>query len=527
MNNSPDLISCLKPEDTFLTKIRLGPNEDGGYVVPEIILEKCNYLFTYGVGSDIRYEEDFVEKYGKPAFLFDHTINHINTDHLRQGLKFFPQGLGVNKDNCRDWYENYKELDCTGDILLKIDIEGREYEYFKNTDILQLKENVAGLLLEVHWIDNEQNLKDTIDILNKIKENFILCHIHGNNWGELWDYKGYQLPKVLELTFINKKLVTFTKPNTQSYPIHNLDLPNNPNKEDYKLDFLQADCTEKSKIICSSNTEQDGGLSDTEVVVTLTTIPSRLASNYDCNIKSCLESLLNQTFQNYEVHLNIPYIYNPTGEEYNIPDWLYELADLNHKLKIFRGQDYGSITKIVDTLKRIQDPECIIITADDDLIYHKEMVQEQYKNQRERFNNCAVGYDGMSSLDNVFRDIRNHYVTSVPCNVRVNVLQHYKTVSYKRSYFENDFFEEFIDKSWADDIIVSAYMGKRGITKFVTYYDKEKIPVTLEEWQSFGGVTTFPVISHTQHESEEGCNIKRRGNVSDNFNYFVTLGYLK
>jgi len=264
-----------------------------------------------------------------------------------------------------------------------------------------------------------------------------------------------------------------------------------------------------------------------KAVVTLTTIPSRLISSYPEDIKLCLNSLLDQTFEDYEVHLNIPYKLNLTGEDYVIPEWLDQLVENNQKLKVFRGEDYGSITKIVDTLKRIEDPNCIIITADDDLVYHQEMVAEQYLNQTERFSNCAVGYDGISAMEQVFRDIRNHYVVSVPCNVRVNVLQHYKTVSYKRSYFEDDFFIDFVDKSWADDIAVSAYMGKQKIQKYVTYYEKESIPTTIEEWSVRGGVTTFPVIRHTQHDSQEGCNIKRNNQETDNFMYFVHKGYLR
>ena len=520
MNLFVDIITALKPENTFLIKKRIGPNEDGGYVVPEIVLEKCEALFTYGVGNDMRYEEEFVSIYNKPAYLFDHTVNpntqHWNTDKL----KFFTQGLGTNKENCNEWYEHYNQFNLSGEILLKIDIESGEYEYFKNTDISQLKDKVAGILLEVHWIDNEQNRKDTIDILNKLKENFILCHIHGNNWGDLWEYKGYQIPKVLELTFINKKHVSVSKIDSQKYPITGLDLPNNPNKKDYELDFINHNDVTVNEVISHAPLKIDA-------VVTLTTLPSRLISNYEYNIKNCLESLLKQTYENYEIHFNIPDKYNLTGEDYLIPGWLEEMVKNFPRIKIFRGCDYGSITKIVDTLKRVEDPECIIITADDDLIYHEDMVSEHVKNQKERFVNCAVGYDGISALDNVFKDVRNHYVTSVPCNVKVNILQHYKTVSYKRRYFENDFFDEFIDKSWADDVVVSAYMGKKNIPKYVTYFENEKIPSNLKEWHEFGGVTTFPVLRHTQHDSEEGCNIKRQKNESDNFNYFVSRGYLK
>lgn len=513
-----DIIEVLRPYNTFYSKKRLGPNEDGGYVVPEYVLENCSALFTYGVGHDNRYEEEFSSKYDKPAYLFDHTIGYEPWE--KNKIKFFSEGLGINKESCKEWYEHYEQFNIEGEILLKIDIEDKEYEYISETDISKMGEKVMGLLLEIHWIDNEKNRKDAVKILDKLNEHFVLCHIHGNNWGDLWEYEGYQIPKVLELTFINRKYTPKIKLDDQDYPIQGLDIPNNPNKEDYKLDFLKREQKAHAPINKSNS-------STVEVVVTLTTLPTRLISSFEYSIKNCLESLVNQNFHNYEVHFNIPDKYNHTGEDYQIPEWLNEMASEYPNLKIFRGEDYGSITKIVDTIKRIEDPECIIITVDDDLVYHEEMVSEQYKNQKERFDNCAVGYDGIGALENVFRDIRNHYVVSVPCNVKVNMLQHYKTVSYKRKYFEEDFFTDFVGKSWADDVVVSAYMGKRNIPKYVTYYENEKIPATKQEWETFGGVTTFPIVRHTQHESEEGCNIKRKNSESDNFNYFVSLGYLK
>lgn len=263
-----------------------------------------------------------------------------------------------------------------------------------------------------------------------------------------------------------------------------------------------------------------------KTVVTLTTIPSRLKDENPGGIKKCIESLITQNFKEYEVHFNIPYIHKYDGEEYNIPQWLTEIVETSPILKIFRGEDYGAITKIADTIKRVDNPESIIITADDDLIYHPDMVSEQYKNQTERFENCAVGYDGLRALHPTFFDIRDYYVVSVDRNVKVNILQNYKTVSFKRKYFEEDFFTEFLDKSWADDITVSGYMGKQGIEKIVTYYSKEHIPSSKEEWTQIGGVTTFPVLAHTNHSREEGCFLLRDKGVSDNINYFSSRGYL-
>jgi glycosyltransferase involved in cell wall biosynthesis len=264
------------------------------------------------------------------------------------------------------------------------------------------------------------------------------------------------------------------------------------------------------------------------VIVTLTTLPSRIIQDYDDGIKSNINSLLNQDYEGeYEIHFNVPTILKHTGEAYIIPEWLKELAATNPKFKIFEGlEDLGPITKSYYAIKRSTDPEDLIIVCDDDLVYHPGMVAEQVKNQQ-IYVDTATGYDGSRAEDsNVFPDVRNHYVVSVPKDIEVNILQHYKTVAYKRKWFGDDF-DDFIGKSWNDDILIGAYMGKQGIKKLVRNYPHEEQLITLEQWQEKGGVTTFPVLRHTSHEGQEGCNLYRAAQIDENYMEFVHAGYLK
>jgi len=85
-----------------------------------------------------------------------------------------------------------------------------------------------------------------------------------------------------------------------------------------------------------------------KVILSLSTIPSRLKSERPEGIKSCIDSITNQDYENYEIHFNIPLINKKTQEEYLIPEWL-ENHPCDH-LKVFRiEEDYGSVTKIFPT----------------------------------------------------------------------------------------------------------------------------------------------------------------------------------
>ncbi len=229
------MLDLLTPQNIFHNKIRLGPEEDGGYVFSDEIFQKCGSLFTYGVGRDIRFENDFTTRYKKPVFLFDHTIG-IPSQQLSDTLFFMNEGLGFN-EHCSCVISHYERLNVKGSIVLKIDTEGAEYDYFEKADLEKLASFTDGMLLEVHWISDEGLRKRFKAILEKIKYNYVLFHIHGNNWGELFDLDGTSFPDVLELSFAHKRLINNWEKDNSSYPIQGLDFPNHPYKTDYSLIF--------------------------------------------------------------------------------------------------------------------------------------------------------------------------------------------------------------------------------------------------------------------------------------------------
>jgi len=249
-------------------------------------------------------------------------------------------------------------------------------------------------------------------------------------------------------------------------------------------------------------------------IITLTTIPSRLKAEYDAGIKSCISSLISQKYPGeYKIHFNIPYKLNSTGEEYIIPQWLTDITIANPNFQIFRTDDIGPLTKLWPTMQRTSDSETIIVVCDDDLVYHEYMLKEQVINQS-KFPKSAVGYDGLTCWVPIYSDVRDHYITAIRKHVNVKVLQHYKTISYKRKYLGDDFVSFMNDYyEWNDDVLMSAYLGKNNIKRVSTYSEKYTPDYkSLQEWTSGNAACTFPVLRHTSHEGEEGCTIHRMAN---------------
>ena len=265
-----------------------------------------------------------------------------------------------------------------------------------------------------------------------------------------------------------------------------------------------------------------------KVILSLSTIPSRLIADYDEGIKSNIDSLINQSYEDYEIHLNVPKILKTTGEKYIIPEWILNLAKDNPKFKIFDNlEDIGPLTKSFYTVQRCTDPEDILIIVDDDLVYHKDLVKEQVENQT-KFPGKIVGYDGLRSREPFFNDQRDYYFTANYRTSCVDILQHYKSISYKRGYFKEDF-EEFINQhpeQWNDDLLLSAYFSTKKIDRIATYHSSDKKWVDLDEWIEKGGVQSFPVLRHTSHEGQEGCFHFRKDEITNEIGTSLLIDYI-
>ncbi len=236
------MVHLFKPYSIDSAKIRLGPDEDGGYVISDISLKASVALFTYGVGHDIRYEEAYRNKYDKQVYLYDHTIGRPTGWNLGNNLHFFNEGLGI-QENCDDFINHYNQLGIKGDVLLKVDVEGAEYDYFEKVDLGKLSEITTGILLELHWLTDYRYQKRTEEILTNLYQYFTLTHIHGNAWGTTWNYQGHQVPETFELSLVNNKYIDSKEFDTQNYPIEGLDVSNRPNYPDLDLTFLNQKIT--------------------------------------------------------------------------------------------------------------------------------------------------------------------------------------------------------------------------------------------------------------------------------------------
>jgi hypothetical protein len=238
--------------------IRIGKNNDGGYLVDKQSVLNSNILISFGINDDCSFELEFeylnsnvkvfcydgtIEKFFwtkkilielVKVFTFRSNFNKSLTllKKFLNFIKFFKKNIIINKNlsninsnkliNLDEIFKNNNFL--KEEVFIKLDIERDEYRILD--DLIKYEKFLSGLVIEIH--DFDVHLEKIILFVKKF--NLILVHIHANNFG----YIGKNgIPTVVELSFskninkINKSII---------FP-HNLDQPNNPDKQELALKF--------------------------------------------------------------------------------------------------------------------------------------------------------------------------------------------------------------------------------------------------------------------------------------------------
>ena len=121
------------------------------------------------------------------------------------------------------------------------------------------------------------------------------------------------------------------------------------------------------------------------VVVTMTTMPDDITG-----LGETLQSLLNQTFKPDAIYVNVPYKSRRSGQLYVIPDFLSKMDD---SIIVLRGEDYGPLSKIVQTLSVETEPSTLIVSVDTDKKYTRGFLHKLVHHAK-LDNNVAWGICG-------------------------------------------------------------------------------------------------------------------------------------
>jgi hypothetical protein len=229
MASTFEALTLLTPYDVDKSKVRIGANSDGGYILLAD-LSPDQPVISYGISVEYTFDRCMAER-GHTVHMFDPTILGISAPH--PNMRFFREGIaGATRyeESLFTIEEHLARHNIQGDhIVLKMDVEGAELEALSATDEGVLR-RFAQIVVEVHRLDRlgEQDYRELFHAaFERLNRHFTLFHAHANNYDgsdKFHFVDGMPLSEVIELSYVRTDLVA-RQPSATVYPT-NLDYPN-------------------------------------------------------------------------------------------------------------------------------------------------------------------------------------------------------------------------------------------------------------------------------------------------------------
>jgi hypothetical protein len=207
-NELNELFKLLRPVKTKYNLIRVGGDEDGGYLLPND-LEMIEACYSPGVGSSIKFEIDLFEKFKIGSHLADYSVDdpaNKSPAILSFTKKYLGSITSKNHISFDDWIDIFNPVSHNKDLIMQMDIEGGEYETLMAINEKTLK-RFRIIVLELHDIEafaNRNYFKFMKIFFHKLLKHHNVVHIHPNNAGGIKNISGKSIPQLLEVTLIRK-----------------------------------------------------------------------------------------------------------------------------------------------------------------------------------------------------------------------------------------------------------------------------------------------------------------------------------
>eukprot|EP00930_Biecheleria_cincta_P006415 TRINITY_DN107417_c0_g1_i1.p1 TRINITY_DN107417_c0_g1~~TRINITY_DN107417_c0_g1_i1.p1 ORF type:complete len:723 (+),score=112.05 TRINITY_DN107417_c0_g1_i1:45-2213(+) len=223
-------LRLYKPTEVALQhgrKRRVGPPTDGGYVVWDSGMPLCDVLLSYGVDTNVDFEAELAAA-GAQVLMFDHTVpgpprHHPNFVFKREALA--DEVVEGVAGTLSSHIANHE-----GRVMLKCDVEGAEFGALLATP-QEVLDRFEQICIELHWIGRPSrggNFRSKALALERLNEQFVLVHVHGNSYGDVMEIAGCHVPDVLEALYVNRRLLKCcdVQPSSSGIPDSALDVNN-------------------------------------------------------------------------------------------------------------------------------------------------------------------------------------------------------------------------------------------------------------------------------------------------------------
>lgn len=216
------LLLLVKSNLLIEKRVRLGRQNDGGYVVLGKGDKNYDILLSFGISNDVSFEMDFNRMYPEcKIYCFDPTVDDL-PDNVPNST-FFKIGIdSVSKENYLTLYDIQKLIghEFKGkNVFLKMDIEGFEWDVFGDSQSFEIIKKFDQIAIELHFKYILRGNKYLLPlflihryrILRKIRKYFDVFNLHANNAtfeNSYTKFHSFIFPHVVEVSFINKSSIS-------------------------------------------------------------------------------------------------------------------------------------------------------------------------------------------------------------------------------------------------------------------------------------------------------------------------------
>ena len=223
--------------------IRIGEQtRDGGYIMANDF-ESGGIAYSFGINNDVSWDLNMA-RYDYQIYMYDHTIPKL--PDTNEHFHYYHEGIsGVDETlqplKTLKYFINKNGHSKTKNMILKMDVEGAEWDFLETVDTKTLKQ-FDQIIFEMHNLVRPSCADRALKLLKKLNKTHQLIHLHGNNSGYLLTVGDTIFPDVLEASYVNKdnfytfedELVVLPSP---------LDVPNDMGRPDVILGLWNAQVT--------------------------------------------------------------------------------------------------------------------------------------------------------------------------------------------------------------------------------------------------------------------------------------------
>jgi len=217
----------MLPVQTEHELIRLGPNSDGGYLIPND-LEGVELCISPGTGSETGFETELL-KWQINSVLIDKDHSGAPAQMPENSVFINRFVSGFDSENTISLNQLVESSKVKGDLILQMDIEGHEYNALTGISRENL-DKFRIIVIEFHytfdWIFDHNWNWQYAQIFSKLLENHTVVHSHPNNAGGFFKYAGIKYPNLIEVTLLRRDRIKEFR--GRIYENHVLDRDDNP-----------------------------------------------------------------------------------------------------------------------------------------------------------------------------------------------------------------------------------------------------------------------------------------------------------